>query len=310
MNMIDYIETLKEVRPIYNNINEERITPYINEVISLYVIPALGAALYKKIETNPDSYSTLLNGGYYANDTKWFEGLKKAIAYLTYSRLLQNNQVSLTTYGIDHLESEYSEKVDERELTYQRNQAKEIGQGYFNRVIEYCSYMQLIECPANGVASVKSKNKFKVIDERPSTNSASTIFASVGSGSGKEYLAGDGLKLDGATFSVDFDKVGKKSEINSVKSDLEKEIKNTDAKVNGLSTDITTLKNSDSEKTNQIAAINTNLLSTSSKVTVLDNKVDTISDKINNVPNIVVCTQEEYDALTPITGTIYYILDL
>lgn len=129
--MIDYISTIKAIRPIYSNIDEDRISPYIDEVLNLFVRKAIN---YKDIEEHPENYTTILDGGYVGDE--YIAGLKKAVAYLTYSRLIQNNQISVTTYGVDYLKSEYSDQVEKAELTYQRNQSKEIGEKYLSEVIK------------------------------------------------------------------------------------------------------------------------------------------------------------------------------
>ena len=44
---------IRAVRPIADNVNDEkRLVPYIDECEKLFVLPALGAKIYKQIETD------------------------------------------------------------------------------------------------------------------------------------------------------------------------------------------------------------------------------------------------------------------
>lgn len=158
--MIDYLETLKQIRPIYNNIdNEERILPYIDEAINLFIIPSIGATAYRAISEG--ELKDVLDGGFFSINGKdtYIAGLKKAVAYLTYSRLIKNQQISVTTYSVDNLNSEYGEKISRDEILFQSNEAKEIGLQYLKDVKDYLGSIGLIDC-----CNHKKYPKIKVIE--------------------------------------------------------------------------------------------------------------------------------------------------
>lgn len=159
--MIIGIEDIKAIRPIYDSLDsEERVLPYIREAEVLFIIPAIGAATFKAIEETPEAYTLVLDGGFYQDErgeTQYLTGLKKAAAYLAYSRLVTNQQVSVTTYGVDYMQSEYSQRVDTKALTYQSNEAKEVGMQILS---ELQKYLNICNCKKKSEAGAK----IRVID--------------------------------------------------------------------------------------------------------------------------------------------------
>lgn len=133
---------IRAIRPIANNLNaKDRLLPYIEEAENLFVIDTLGAANYKAISEDASKFDLVLNGGYYekCGQTAHLVGLKAAIAYLAYSRFLLNQQVNVTSFGVVVKNGELSNPVDNKQVIYQSNQAKEIGLKYLNEVAEYLS---------------------------------------------------------------------------------------------------------------------------------------------------------------------------
>ena len=63
--MIATIDDIRSVRDIARNIGRDRIEPYILEVEHAYIVPAIGAELYERIDAGDESDSTLIYGGYY-----------------------------------------------------------------------------------------------------------------------------------------------------------------------------------------------------------------------------------------------------
>lgn len=131
-------EEVRAIRPIAPNMNSgQRLDVYIDEATQLFVIPALGAEVVADMERDPDRYGVAMNGGYYDNDTKHCGGLRKALAYLAYSRFVMNQQVTVTSFGVTYKDGELSSRVDSRMLTYQANQAKEMGLALLAEVKAY-----------------------------------------------------------------------------------------------------------------------------------------------------------------------------
>ena len=136
--MIITADDIRGVRDLAVNIQDNRrIDPYIKETENLYVLPAFGAALYRDIEANRDRYKELLDGGYYADGEKWFAGLTAACAYLAYSRMLYNQPVNVTAFGVVYKDGEFSSRTDEAALTRAAKQAEDIGKKYLAGCVDY-----------------------------------------------------------------------------------------------------------------------------------------------------------------------------
>lgn len=160
--MIITVEDIRKVRPIADNLNDEkRLLPYIDECEKLFLIPAIGASLYKKINDNISEYEELLSGGYYDNDTKYFNGLRQAMGYLVYSRFVRNQNVNATAFGMVFKEGQFSEKVDEKTIVRIANDAEKIGLRYLSECVEYLNYSS-DSCETKQV--IRNK-KFRVIGD-------------------------------------------------------------------------------------------------------------------------------------------------
>ena len=147
--MIASINDIKDIRPIADNIPLGRITVYLKEAESLYVIPAFGASLFKNISDNQENYTTLLDGGFYDNDKHYFEGLRKSIAYIAYSKMILNQDFNVTAFGTMFKNSEYSEHSNEKTLLRISNDALNIGTRYLDDCLEYLKYIKLLPCCLN-----------------------------------------------------------------------------------------------------------------------------------------------------------------
>lgn len=139
--MIATSENIKKIRPIAENVNDDkRIRPYVEEAEKLFVIPNIGAAAYKAIEADKTQFDTLLNGGYYDNDTRYFSGLYEAIGYLAYSRFVRNQPVNVTAFGAVAKNSQYSDPIDSKTLISVANDAEKIGLQYLKECVEFLNF--------------------------------------------------------------------------------------------------------------------------------------------------------------------------
>lgn len=152
-------DDLKNIFPISENLNTlKRIDYIIVEVENLYVIPRLGATLYKLINdtinsidsssdsSDEDNYNELLNGCYYKCD-KGYDfnpGLLSAIGYLVYSELLMRQNTNITAFGVVNENNEYSSLMSDDNITTQSRSAKKTGEAYMIEVVKYCKAIGLI----------------------------------------------------------------------------------------------------------------------------------------------------------------------
>ena len=140
--MIITFDDIRKHRPIALNLDDEkRLKMYIDEAETLDVMPALGAELYKSVTDNPNNHATLLEGGYYDNDKKYFKGLKAAVSLLAYGRFILNNAVNATPFGVQRKSALDSEPVDDKTLFRHANEARNAGLAYLNQCLEYLNTM-------------------------------------------------------------------------------------------------------------------------------------------------------------------------
>jgi hypothetical protein len=155
--MIAKFEHIRNVRPIAENVDDaKRLNPYIDEVEELIIIPALGAEMYKKIETTPEENKFVLEGGFNDDNTIQLAGLYKAIGYLVYSRFVRNNNVNATAFGMVQKQSVFSEPIDEKTIIRIANDAEKIGMEYLRQAIDYLK-------KDNCEKKIKNHSRIKII---------------------------------------------------------------------------------------------------------------------------------------------------
>ena len=160
--MIASINDIKNIRPIADNIPSSRITIYLKEAENLYVIPAFGASIFKNISDNQENYTTLLEGGFYDNNKHYFEGLRKSIAYIAYSKMILNQDFNVTAFGTMFKNSEYSEHSNEKTLLRISNDALAIGLRYLDECLDYLKYINVLPCCLN---QTDRNRRIKIIGE-------------------------------------------------------------------------------------------------------------------------------------------------
>jgi hypothetical protein len=195
-NTIIKPEDIKKVRPIANNIIEvKRIEPYIHEAETLDVMPSIGIGLYeqftsdgfieamrnddsamiitnsgKEIVMTAEQWREILDGCYYTckegscdSDSKRYSGgLRAAISYLSYSRMLPNQPINVTAFGVVNKTTALSDPVDEKTLFRATNEAKKIGLEYLRQSVDLLRCKGFIDdCKKNGTG--KRFKKFRAI---------------------------------------------------------------------------------------------------------------------------------------------------
>ena len=180
--MIITTEDIRAIRPIAENVNDEkRLVPYIDECENLFLIPILGASLYKKLDeaalmtnsgipiaTNEvqliylaENIKEIYEGCYYENDTKYHNGLKKAMGYLVYSRFVRNQNINVTAFAVVTKQGQFSETVDEKTIVRTANDAEKIGLEYLRQAVDYINS----NLPESEKKVFNPKSKFKIIGD-------------------------------------------------------------------------------------------------------------------------------------------------
>jgi len=184
-------EDIRNVRPIAENIVDyKRIAPYIREVETLDVMPAIGVNLYKQISEEDFSKTITTNGiipittnsgtvimtdeqwlkfkegDYYtcdcgSDDLRHSAGLIAAISYLAYARMLLNQPLNVTAFSVVYKKTALSEPVDEKTLFRAANEARKIGLEYLRQSVDHLRCEGFIDdCKKR---ETKRYRKFKAI---------------------------------------------------------------------------------------------------------------------------------------------------
>lgn len=142
--MQQYLITTHDVsslsRGMSVHVDEDKIETYIRESESIDIKSALGDALYLDVKENPDKYKLLLDGGTYEDkcgEKKIFMGIKTALAYYTYARIVKNGDFNVTRYGLMQKEDEYSSRPDIKEKVMAYNDAFSIADRYLKECVRF-----------------------------------------------------------------------------------------------------------------------------------------------------------------------------
>lgn len=140
--MQQYLITTSEVatlsRGMSVHIDEDKIETYIRESESIDIKSALGDELYLDVKEHPEKYELLLDGGTYGDnrgEKKMFMGIKTALAYYTYARIVKNGDGNVTRYGFVQKEDEYSSRPDIKEKVMAYNDAFSIADRYLKECV-------------------------------------------------------------------------------------------------------------------------------------------------------------------------------
>lgn len=178
--MIVTANHIRRVKAVSASIPDGNIEPYILEAENLHVRNTLTPELYKRIEdtvltdnwevpiasndddilTTDAEFDTLLSGGYYDNDTKYFEGLIAAVAYLAHSRMVMEHGVVATSFGMSQAsQGEYGQGVDYKTRKHLSTKSEKIGLEYLAGCVEYLKFTEVI--PSDSLT--RKRKKFRTI---------------------------------------------------------------------------------------------------------------------------------------------------
>lgn len=122
-------------------IDDDKARCFIDEAEQNDVRSKLGDPLYGYICSHVDDLYDLLAGCTYetqCGDTRYHAGLKKALAYYAYSRLIVGGNIELTRAGMVNRDSDYSYHSDIGERQQTSRETAAIADRYLNEVLDYC----------------------------------------------------------------------------------------------------------------------------------------------------------------------------
>src|SRR5690349_3547506 len=140
------LNDIKTLRPTAE-LDGLRWEPFCTESQDQDLRPILGDGLYYDFMTkfystgDPmySSYQNLLNGVAYTpnGQSVYFDGLKPMIGYFTLARLIQNNQLNITRYGVVTKVVAQSQPVDPQMIRQVVNEMRSNAMTYKNQVDTY-----------------------------------------------------------------------------------------------------------------------------------------------------------------------------
>lgn len=122
-------------RPCYAD--EAKTLAYIYEAEQNDIKPKIGDDLFLKLKDGESPM--LLDGGEYTRDGKryYLNGIRKALAYYVYSRLLESSSAELTRQGVVNRRSDYANGADSREIVNVSRETYAIADRYMQEVLDY-----------------------------------------------------------------------------------------------------------------------------------------------------------------------------
>ena len=123
----------RECRP--TSAEEELVDRCIEEAQNLDIIPAIGADWWLRvIDRDNDAVAMLLwQGGLYQDANgcnRLFSGLKKALVYYAYGRLVRSQIGNSTRFGFQVKSDQYSDSAEMKAQSQAYNEAFSVADGY------------------------------------------------------------------------------------------------------------------------------------------------------------------------------------
>lgn len=122
-------------RPCYAD--EAKALAYIYEAEQNNIKPKIGDDLFLRLKDGENPL--LLDGGTYEKNGKRYQlnGIKKALAYYAYSRLLESGSVNLTRQGVVNRRSDTANTADEDNIIKISRETYAIADRYMQEVMDY-----------------------------------------------------------------------------------------------------------------------------------------------------------------------------
>lgn len=125
------------------SIDPRDISIYIDEAEQLDVRPTIGDALYLRLlnnSGNAEDNNRLLYGGQYQSgcgNVAIFAGLRKALSYYVYGRIVKNGGRTATRFGFVEKSDDYSRQVEYKERLSASNDATLVADSYMKETLNY-----------------------------------------------------------------------------------------------------------------------------------------------------------------------------
>ncbi|WP_418991858.1 hypothetical protein [Alistipes sp.] len=163
-HLIEPCDVDKYARPC--DMDEEIVARAIEEAEQLDIKPKLGDELFMRLFTLAP-FDLLLDGGEYVDrrgNPRHFIGLRRALAYYVWARLVKSSVNHLTRFGFVQKRDEYSQATEYRERQTAYNDAFAVADGYMKACLAYIQAKPEIFADYTLRGRVKAnRTKFKII---------------------------------------------------------------------------------------------------------------------------------------------------
>ena len=139
MLLLQYNEISEYARDMSIHMDEKRVNAFIREAENIDLKPTLGYLL-EEIKQEPSKYTILLEGGEYkteCGEKKVLVGLKAALAYYAYSRIIKSGDLNIARFGAVYKEVNESSRPTEKERVIASNDAYAVANRYLQECVEY-----------------------------------------------------------------------------------------------------------------------------------------------------------------------------
>lgn len=125
------------------SINHQDIEVYIEEAEQLDIKTTIGTALYLRLLNDTgdkDANRKLLYGGTYKSccgEVSMFAGIRKALAYYVYGRIVKNGGRTSTRFGYVEKQGDFSSRVEYKERLDAANDATLVADSYMKETLNY-----------------------------------------------------------------------------------------------------------------------------------------------------------------------------
>ena len=150
------------VRPISRHVEDEDVETFIRECEDTVIIPAIGLKRFKELccEENQlgDENKILLCGGEYENrkgELKQCVGLKAALSYFTYAKMMMSDGTILTRTGLMQHNDSYAERSDDKNRVRRYNDVMNVAEEYLSTCLAYLASLNKGRCENSEVGKVR-----------------------------------------------------------------------------------------------------------------------------------------------------------
>lgn len=209
------------------HVDEQKAIAYIVEAELNNIKPALGDDLFLRLKRGENRL--LLEGGEYERDGKlyYIAGVKRALSYYVYSRLLESGSVNLTRQGVVNRRSEFSDDADEREKISVSRETYTIADRYMQEIAQYIG-----GCGEATETSQRTRMKLIGGSEGSSRSRSRQQQTSLGAIDPNKYATKD--YVDGKIAALDFPEVGDFETKEDAEKKLEEAKRYTDEVVDNI----------------------------------------------------------------------------